>query len=97
MSDAASIALLILVIEVVIFVFALLILIVMGGVAVVESTALARRSLRQQGKRVEQANQAVEARVQRHVMDPVVRFERGYAWTRAFLRSMTSDKSEPSP
>ena len=95
MSAAASIALLILIVEAVILVFALLIAFVIGGIAIVESTALTRRSLRQQGKRADRASQAVSDRVERHLLSPLTKFERGHAWTRQFLRSLRGDDSTP--
>lgn len=95
MSTAANIALLILAIEAVILVFGLLIALVIGGVAVVESTALTRRFLRQQGKRADRAGKAVDSRVESHLLSPLIKFERGYAWTRQFLRSLRGDDSTP--
>ncbi len=97
MSAAASIALLILAIEVMLLVFGLLIVLVIAGIAIVEATALTRRGIRNQAKTVDRANQAARERVERHVLKPVARFERGYAWTAAFLRSLNSDDSDSTP
>ncbi len=97
MSAAASIALLILIIEVAIFAFAILITLVIAGLAVVESTGLTRRFLRQQAKRADRASKAVEDRVQRHLLPPLIRFERGHAWTRQFIRSLRGRGPTPPP
>ncbi|MDP6348475.1 MAG: hypothetical protein QGG58_01625 [Chloroflexota bacterium] len=97
MSAAASIALLILAVEVMLMVVGLLILLVITGIAIVEATALTRRGIRKQAKAVDRANQAAQERIERHVLKPVARFERGYAWTAAFLRSLNSDDSDSAP
>ncbi len=93
MSATANIALLVLAVEAVILVFAVLIALIIGGVAVVESTALTRRALRNQGKRAQKLSETVEKRVDRHLLAPLTRFERGYAWTRQFIRSLRGDDS----
>ncbi len=97
MSAAASIALLILAIEVMLLAIGLLILLVVAGIAIVESTALTRRGIRKQAKAVKRANQAAQERIERHVLKPVTRFERGYAWTAAFLRTLNSDDPDRTP
>jgi hypothetical protein len=97
MSAAASIALLILAIEVILMVVGLLVLLVIAGIAIVESTALTRRGIRKQAKAVDRANQVAQESIERHVLKPVVRFERGYAWTAAFLRSLKPDDSDSAP
>ena len=97
MSAAASIALLILAIEVMLLAIGLLILLVVAGIAIVESTALTRRSIRKQAKAVKRANQAAQERIERHVLKPVTRFERGYAWTATFLRTLNSDDPDRTP
>ena len=95
MSTAANIALLVLAVEAVILVFALLIALVIGGIAVVESTALTRRALRKQRKRSQKLSETVENGVERHLLTPITKFERGHAWTRQFFRSLLSDDSDP--
>ena len=87
MSTAASIALMVFVIEVIVLFAVLLIGLIVAGVGVVESTGHTRRFLRRRAKDVDRIHKRVEDVAERHVMTPLVKVERATAWTRTFVQS----------
>jgi hypothetical protein len=80
MSDAASVALIILIAFQLVLLVALSVVAVIASVSIVEATALTRRSLRHHRRTVEKASARFESAVEEKVVNPITQFERGAAW-----------------
>lgn len=80
MSDAASVALIILVAIQLVLLVALSVVAVIASVSIVEATALTRRSLRHHRRTVENVSARFESAVEEKVVNPIAQFERGAAW-----------------
>lgn len=80
MSDAASVALIILVAIQLVLLVALSVVAVIASVSIVEATALTRRSLRHHRRTVENVTARFESAVEERVVNPIAQFERGAAW-----------------
>ena len=96
MSTAASIALLVLAVELLLLFVAMLVGVIVAGISVVESTAVTRMFLRRQAKSA--AN--LEERVGSVVTDSMTRLtavERHVAWVTAFVESIKKDEEDQTP
>ena len=80
MSDAASVALIVLVAMQLVLLVALSVVAVIASVSIIEATALTRRSLRRHRRTLESASARFESVVEEKVVEPVAQFERGAAW-----------------
>lgn len=80
MSDAASVALIILIAMQLGLLLALSVVAVIASVSIVEATALTRRSLRRHRRTLQNASTRFETVVEEKVVNPVAQFERGAAW-----------------
>lgn len=80
MSDAASVALIVLVAMQLVLLVALSIVAVIASVSIIEATALTRRSLRRHRRTVQAASARFESVVEEKVVHPITQFERGAAW-----------------
>ena len=91
MSIAASIALLILAVELILLFIAMLVGVIVAGVSVVESTALTRGFLRRQAKNAANLEQRVDA-VVTDSMTRLTAVERYAAWVTTFVESIKRDE-----
>ncbi len=90
MSDPASVALLVLIAMQIVLLVALAVVAVLASLAIVEATALTRRGLRAQQRRVSSVNRSLESTVERKVVEPVAQFERGAAWVESVARQLST-------
>ena len=90
MSDPASVALLVLIAMQIVLLVALAVVSVLASLAIVEATAVTRRGLRAQQRRVSWASRSLESAVERKVVEPVAQFERGAVWVESFVRQMSA-------
>ena len=90
MSSVASIALLVLAVELIVLVFAAFVGLVVASVGVVESTALVRRALRRGARGAKEVERKVDRLAKTRVLEPLVKVERATVWARTFLRELRS-------
>ncbi len=96
MSTAASIALLILAVELLLLFVAMLVGVIVAGISVVESTALTRGFLRRQAKSAGNLEERVEA-VVTDSMTRLTAVERYAAWVTTFVESIKRDEEDQAP
>ncbi len=96
MSTAASIALLILAMELLLLFVAVLVGAIVAGVGIVESTALTRGFLRRQARSVGTVQERVDA-VVTDSMTRLTAIERYAAWITTFVESIKRDEKDQDP
>ncbi len=92
MSTPASIALMVLAIELILLFVALLIGVIVAGISVVESTGLTRRFLRRKAKSAGKLDSRVDAAVTESILPRLASAERYSAWVTTFVRSIRGDE-----
>ncbi len=97
MSDPASIAIVILVAFQLVLLIALAVVAVLASISIIEATALTRRVLRKNHRKVNQIGERIETVLEEKVVDPVSRFERGAAWVESLTHNLGGELADRTP